>query len=204
MDAPISNSGRLKTYLREIAERESFNWEIHLVNNPDKELIESDKIMISSDAWILEDGKRWFNFMGYIIEHNLIRAELFFANKPKKIALVTCVKEKQGKKTTAKDLYQGELFRKFMSSAESFSPDKTFILSGKHGLLKLEDEIEPYDLNLNVKEDSYQREWARNVMRDLKKETDILHDEFIFITNPVYCKYLIPNIRNYKIPLKIK
>ena len=67
-DQPVSNSGRLKTILRELAEQEGFPWEITLDNNPDKVLAETEFIAISSDAWILDRAENWFNLAGYLIE----------------------------------------------------------------------------------------------------------------------------------------
>lgn len=61
-DSPVSNSGKMKTNLYEIATKFGFNWEIHLDNNPDKVLVESDEIVVTSDAWILDNCKHWFNF----------------------------------------------------------------------------------------------------------------------------------------------
>lgn len=62
-DQPVSNSGRLKTMLRELAEAHGFNWEIELAYNPDKELIAlpNDTVLVSSDSWILDDGGAWCN-----------------------------------------------------------------------------------------------------------------------------------------------
>ncbi|PHS10465.1 MAG: hypothetical protein COA88_01580 [Kordia sp.] len=70
-DKPVSNSGRLKTRVRELAEAHGFNWEVILDNNPDKLLAESNKIAISSDAWILDRAKRWFNLAGDLIENKI-------------------------------------------------------------------------------------------------------------------------------------
>lgn len=62
-DAPVSNSGRLKTMLRELDEEHGFNWTVELVNNPDRTLIDlpNDIFLISSDSWILDDGGPWVN-----------------------------------------------------------------------------------------------------------------------------------------------
>lgn len=62
-DQPVSNSGRLKTMLREMAETHAFNWEVKLVYNPDKELIAlpNETVIVSSDSWILDDGGAWCN-----------------------------------------------------------------------------------------------------------------------------------------------
>jgi len=70
-DKPVSNSGRLKTIVRELAEANGFNWEVILNNNPDKLLAESNSVAISSDAWILGRSKRWFNLAGQLIENNI-------------------------------------------------------------------------------------------------------------------------------------
>jgi len=39
LDSPVSNSGRLKTLIREIAEKNTWNWQIELVTSPDAALI---------------------------------------------------------------------------------------------------------------------------------------------------------------------
>lgn len=64
-DTPVSNSGRLKTILYELAEEKGYNWQVELVYNPDKVLASSENIVISSDAFILNECKQWFN----IVEH---------------------------------------------------------------------------------------------------------------------------------------
>ncbi|MGB0429534.1 MAG: DUF434 domain-containing protein [Bacteroidia bacterium] len=61
LDQPISNSGRLKVLLYEIAEANNYNWQVELVYNPDKVLAESEHVVVSSDAWILNEAKHWFN-----------------------------------------------------------------------------------------------------------------------------------------------
>ncbi|MFD0963287.1 DUF434 domain-containing protein [Pseudofulvibacter geojedonensis] len=68
-DQPVSNSGKLKTQLRELAEQKNYPWEISLDHNPDKVLAASQEIVISSDAWILNECQQWFNLCGYIIEN---------------------------------------------------------------------------------------------------------------------------------------
>lgn len=69
-DQPVSNSGRLKTMLREMAETHGFSWEIKLAYNPDKELIAlpNDTVIVSSDSWILDDGGQWCNLGKELLE----------------------------------------------------------------------------------------------------------------------------------------
>ena len=71
-DTPVSNSGRLKVQLYEIAAKEGFPWDISLVYNPDQVLAASTDIVISSDGWVLEQSLYWFNFCSYLLEQQLI------------------------------------------------------------------------------------------------------------------------------------
>ncbi len=78
-DAPVSNSGRLKTLLREIGEKYNFHWQIHLVNNPDKVLAQSEYILVSSDAWVLDRAQKNFNLAAYLIEQRIKPDNVVFA-----------------------------------------------------------------------------------------------------------------------------
>ncbi|WP_074406910.1 MULTISPECIES: DUF434 domain-containing protein [Aquimarina] len=78
-DAPVSNSGRLKTTLRELAEQHDFPWTIDLVNNPDKELASSAHIVVSSDAWILDRAQKNTNLAAYLIDHYIQEANIIYA-----------------------------------------------------------------------------------------------------------------------------
>jgi hypothetical protein len=78
-DKPVYNSGRLKTMIREIAEQQGFNWEIILDNNPDKLLAESDHLVVSSDAWVLDRAERWLNLSAYIVETSINNANVIYS-----------------------------------------------------------------------------------------------------------------------------
>lgn len=67
LDSPISNSGRLKGLILEEAQQQGWNWEAELVANPDKDLVISPEIVISSDSWVIDQSRRWFNLMAYLI-----------------------------------------------------------------------------------------------------------------------------------------
>jgi hypothetical protein len=66
-DAPVSNSGKLKVLLYELAAQNQSNWNIDLVFNPDTTLIEQKKICITADSWILDEVDAYFNLSQYII-----------------------------------------------------------------------------------------------------------------------------------------
>ncbi len=119
-----------------------------------------------------------------------------------KIVLISCVSKKLNHKARAEELYISSLFKLNMKYALSLNPDKIFILSAKYGLIKLDEEIEPYNETLNEKKDGEIKEWAEEVLKKLAKEADLENDEITFLAGEKYRKHLLPNIKNYKIPLK--
>jgi hypothetical protein len=71
LDSPVSNSGRLKTIIRQLAAVKNWNWQVELVFNPDRILSESQEIVVSSDSEILNHCRRWYN-----LAEELIRARI--------------------------------------------------------------------------------------------------------------------------------
>ncbi len=76
LDSPVSNSGRLKTLLRELAEKSNWKWEIDLVTSPDAALIKSEKIVASSDSVVLDKCGRWVDLAGEIIKNRIPAAKI--------------------------------------------------------------------------------------------------------------------------------
>jgi len=99
----------------------------------------------------------------------------------KKIILISCVSKKLNKKTRARDLYISPLFKYNLKYAKSLNPDKIFILSAKHGLIDLNDKIEPYDKTLNKMSKAERQEWAKNVINKLKNIVNLEKDKIIFL-----------------------
>lgn len=119
-----------------------------------------------------------------------------------KVVLISCVSKKLHHKSKAQDLYVSTLFTKNLQYARSLSADNIFILSAKYGLLKLNDEIEPYDKTLNEMHSNEIKEWAIFVLNQLKKSTDLENDEFVFLAGNNYRKFLLPYIKHYNIPMQ--
>jgi hypothetical protein len=71
LDSPVSNSGRLKTLIGELAQVNHWNWDIELHLSPDAELKKTDLIVASSDSVVLDDCKRWVNLATEIIKSKL-------------------------------------------------------------------------------------------------------------------------------------
>lgn len=74
-DQPVSNSGRIKQIILDFAADHNLSWEAELQFSPDKILAETSGIIISSDAWILDYCREWFNLIAY-----LIKEEKLFVN----------------------------------------------------------------------------------------------------------------------------
>ncbi len=61
LDRPVSNSGRLKKIIEDLAGRRGWAWRVELVHDPDAELIQSDAIVATADSGILDLCGTWFN-----------------------------------------------------------------------------------------------------------------------------------------------
>lgn len=120
----------------------------------------------------------------------------------KNIVLISCVSKKLDKKSTAEKIYTSSLFKKNLAYAKSLNPSGIFILSAKHGLLKLTDEIEPYDKTLNKMRVNERKEWSKLVVNQLKSVTDLKNDQFTFLAGFKYREYLLTELEQVKIPMQ--
>jgi hypothetical protein len=67
LDAPVSNSGRLKAVIAEAAEETGFDADIEIANYVDKKLSEKPYV-ITSDSIILDKCRSWFNLNKLILK----------------------------------------------------------------------------------------------------------------------------------------
>ncbi|MBD5137268.1 MAG: DUF434 domain-containing protein [Lachnospiraceae bacterium] len=67
LDAPVSNSGRLKVRILDILSRYNFDVEVEVINNVDSVLSELDYV-VTSDAIILDKCISWINLTEKIIK----------------------------------------------------------------------------------------------------------------------------------------
>lgn len=67
LDAPVSNSGRLKERILQLLEGFHFEIEVAIINNVDT-VLESLDTVVTSDAIILDRCRSWFNLTREIIE----------------------------------------------------------------------------------------------------------------------------------------
>ncbi|HEV3469142.1 MAG TPA: DUF434 domain-containing protein [Pyrinomonadaceae bacterium] len=71
LDRPVSNSGRLARRIRELAARHGWPWEVEVTFNPDREIVKSSRVAVTSDSNILDAAPRWLNFNEYLIGRSL-------------------------------------------------------------------------------------------------------------------------------------
>jgi hypothetical protein len=76
LDSPVSNSGRLKTLIAEVAHEHRWHWDIRLTISPDAELRRTETIVVSSDSVILDACPRWTNLAAEIITQELPHAHV--------------------------------------------------------------------------------------------------------------------------------
>jgi len=76
LDSPVSNSGRLKALIGELASEKNWDWEIELLTSPDAKLIKTDLTVASSDSVVLDGCGSWVNLARAIIEKKLPKVHL--------------------------------------------------------------------------------------------------------------------------------
>lgn len=87
-----------------------------------------------------------------------------------KLILLGCVKKKHGKGAAVKDLYSSVLWkyrRAYAVAHRNGASVPWFILSAKHGVLRPDDWIEPYDVTLNAMKRPQLERWAQQVSQEL-------------------------------------
>jgi len=120
----------------------------------------------------------------------------------KMIILIACGKLKQSRKSKVRDLYISTLFKLNLKYAEKLKPDGIYVLSAKHGLLSLNKKIQPYNQTLNEMSVAEIKSWSEKVLREIRRVSDMEKTKYIFLAGIKYRQYLLPHMKDYKIPLK--
>ena len=68
LDSPVSNSGRLAARVREVASGRGWPWEVRAEFNPDREIVKSDRVAVTSDSNVLDGVERWLNLGRLIVQ----------------------------------------------------------------------------------------------------------------------------------------
>ncbi|OBF98655.1 hypothetical protein A5790_02675 [Mycobacterium sp. 852002-51152_SCH6134967] len=112
------------------------------------------------------------------------------------IILVTCVKTKAPRPSTAKNLYTSPLFKKQRAYAEKASVP-WFILSAEHGLVAPDEWLAPYERYLPETPASYRKAWGIWVAARLELLAGPLQDKIIEIhAGSAYLDVVRPELEN--------
>ena len=77
LDAPVSNSGRLKATIESVAQAQGWPWTVHVVPNPDAQLIAAKGALVASaDSVILDGCTRWFGLAGRVVRERVPAARV--------------------------------------------------------------------------------------------------------------------------------
>lgn len=120
----------------------------------------------------------------------------------RQIVLISCVSKKLEKPAKVRDLYVSPLFKLNLAYAQSLKPDAIYILSAKYGLVPLTRALSPYNETLNTKRVPEIRIWAEKALSQLRRVADLKNDEFIFLAGERYRRFIVPNMRHARVPLK--
>jgi len=81
----VSNCGRLKAIILEVASEAGWPWQVELVTNPDRVLSEAEQIVSSSDHAILDRCEKWFNLSRAVIANQVPKARVVDLGDAEKI-----------------------------------------------------------------------------------------------------------------------
>ncbi len=76
LDKPVSNSGRLRALILDVAAECGWDWQVDLVLNPDAVLVEASQIAVTADSAILDKCARWVNLARWVIDQRIPGARL--------------------------------------------------------------------------------------------------------------------------------
>lgn len=76
IDQPVSNSGRLKTLLAEVAKANNWEWHIELMNSPDSKLESASSPVVTTDGPVLNNVKLWVNLGGHMVDLEKLQAKI--------------------------------------------------------------------------------------------------------------------------------
>ena len=82
LDRPVSNSGRLAQKVRELAAARGWPWEVEAVFNPDRAIVDSGRVAVSSDSNVIDHAPAWFNLSRLLVERHVARPWLVDLSAP--------------------------------------------------------------------------------------------------------------------------
>ncbi len=63
LDRPVSNSGRLRVLMQDLARERGWPWTVVTIDRVDRTITESEGIVVTSDGWILDRVRSWTSLL---------------------------------------------------------------------------------------------------------------------------------------------
>jgi hypothetical protein len=82
LDSPVSNSGRLAHWMRQVAQHRGWPWTVELVPNPDAVLAIAAATVATADSVVLDRCGGWFNLARQVVERRVSEAWLVGFTQP--------------------------------------------------------------------------------------------------------------------------
>lgn len=125
------------------------------------------------------------------------------------IGLVGCASAKLRRPAKARDLYTSPLFRKASAHAEA-TCERWFVLSAKHGLVRPDEVLEPYDVKLGRSTPHHPEtdgplihEWAQRVRGQLAEALrDVDDPSLLVLAGEQYRTILYPSPWSFIVPMR--
>ena len=120
------------------------------------------------------------------------------------IVFLQCGKKKLSEgKHPASEIYTSELFRTSLAYARSLTDDDNIrILSGKFGVLRLNDVIEPYNVTLKTMTNKERERWGEYVKGQLRSQGITSDRPAIFLTGELYERFVRDYFQHSENPLR--
>lgn len=92
----------------------------------------------------------------------------------------------------AKDIYLGRNYKKAKEQGVEYfhCEEEFYVLSGKYGLLCMDDQISYYNTYLGAFTEKQKRAWADMVVEQLSQKFDLHSTEFVIFAGDSYSKYI--------------
>lgn len=118
--------------------------------------------------------------------------------QPTTFVLISCSKSKLTHRAPARELYTGQLFRKAVAWAESHG-HQWFVISALHGLVKPDQELDPYDYTIKDRRGAREREsWAHLAASDLSSYVG-KHSHAVLIMPNLYRRFIETELQRHAI-----
>jgi len=115
-----------------------------------------------------------------------------YQERSKLLIITSCSKKKLNYSAKAKDLYQGNLFKKVNILSKKIGAD-LMVLSTKYGLINSETIIEPYDQKILYKSDI---DRLRKISNPILSNLESIYTKIVIIMGQKYRKVIQPVINN--------